>query len=119
MAWEWYEHLIYSDWQMHNIEHDAIEAQATKTNSLEYRIDQLERKIEKMQHHILGLEALLASHGIVPPTPEDLSSKECGKPVTFPTRTDEVIACPRCGKRQQGNRNACYSCQTPFQYEHE
>ena len=42
-----------------------------------------------------------------------------GTPCVFPVRTEELIACPRCGKRQKGNRNACYSCGTPFQYEQE
>jgi len=122
MAWEWYEHLIYPDWYMHNVEHDAVSTQASKTNSLEYRVDRLERKIEKLEHHILGLEALLASHGIVPPAPEDLSdtdSKTRGEPVTFSSRTEESIACPCCGRKQKGNRNACYSCGTPFLYENE
>ena len=122
MAWEWYEHLLYPDWYMHNREHDGINAQASKTYSLEHRIDRLEQKIEKMQHHILGLESLLASHGIVPPMLEGPESntpsgKTCGEPVTFPARTEETIACPRCNKKQKGNRSACYSCGTPFLYE--
>ncbi len=29
----------------------------------------------------------------------------------------ERSACPVRGKRQKVNRDACYSCQTPFQYE--
>ena len=39
--------------------------------------------------------------------------------VKFSSRTEENIACPRCGKRQRGNRDACYSCGTLFQYENE
>lgn len=122
MAWEWYEHLIYPDWYMHNVEHDGVSAQASRTNSLEHRIDRLERKIEKLEHHILGLETLLVSHGIVPPTPEEIpqiNEKNRGEPATFPARTEDPIECPRCGRKQKGNRSSCYSCGTPFLYETE
>ena len=40
-------------------------------------------------------------------------------PAVFPARTEDMIACPRCGRRQKGNRNACYACGLPFQYENE
>lgn len=40
-------------------------------------------------------------------------------PAVFPARTDEVIACPRCGRRQKGNRHSCYACGLPFRYEQE
>ena len=40
-------------------------------------------------------------------------------PAVFPARTEEVIACPRCGRHQKGNRDSCYACGLPFQYEHE
>lgn len=42
-----------------------------------------------------------------------------GEPARFATRTRELISCPRCGKRQQGNRNLCYSCKLPFVYDDE
>ena len=38
-------------------------------------------------------------------------------PAVFPARTEELVACPRCGRRQKGNRSACYACGLPFQYE--
>ena len=123
MAWDWYEHLIYPEWYMHNRAHDAVSQQASKTSSLEHRVDRLEQKIEKLEHHILGLETLLASHGIVPPMLEEVPGgtepKTTGEPVTFPARTEETIVCPRCGRKQKGNRSACYSCGTPFVYETE
>ena len=31
----------------------------------------------------------------------------------------ERITCPHRGKCQRGDRNACCSCKTPFQYENE
>ena len=40
-------------------------------------------------------------------------------PAVFPARTDEVIACPRCGRRQKGNRDSCYAGGLPFRYEQE
>ena len=40
-------------------------------------------------------------------------------PPAVPARTDEVIACPRCGRRQKGNRHSCYACGLPFRYEQE
>ena len=40
-------------------------------------------------------------------------------PAVFPARTDEVVACPRCGRRQKGNRHSCYACGLPFRYEQE
>ena len=55
MAWEWYEHLIYPDWYMHNKEHDAVNAQASKTNSLEHRIDRLERELDAIQKSLPNL----------------------------------------------------------------
>lgn len=42
-----------------------------------------------------------------------------GEPARFPTRTREIISCPGCGKRQQGNRDLCYSCKLPFVYDDE
>lgn len=40
-------------------------------------------------------------------------------PAIFPARTEDMIACPRCGRRQKGNRDSCYACGLSFQYENE
>lgn len=37
----------------------------------------------------------------------------------FPSRTDDLISCPRCKKCQRGNRDLCWNCALPFQYENE
>ena len=37
----------------------------------------------------------------------------------FPSRTDDLISCPHCKKRQRGNRDLCWNCALPFQYEDE
>ena len=121
MGRPWYEHLVYPEWMLHNQDYDDIRRQEAKTASLEYRMERMEKQISDMQKHILGLEALLAQHGIVPPMTEEEAAKagSAGEPVTFPTRTEETIACPRCRRKQRGNRSACYACNTPFLYEDE
>ena len=62
----------------------------------------------------------------LPPLPEEPEKSAnsadpapFGDPVTFPSRTEETVLCPRCSRKQNGNRNACYSCGTPFLYEAE
>lgn len=45
------------------------------------------------------------------------SASQPDAPAVFPARTEELVACPRCGRRQKGNRSACYACGLPFQYE--
>lgn len=52
------------------------------------------------------------------PAPQPAPAPACA-PVVFRRRTDELITCPRCGRRQRGNRNACYSCECPFEYEED
>ena len=32
---------------------------------------------------------------------------------------EELIRCPHCGKKQAGNRNACYNCGAVFLYKSE
>lgn len=58
-----------------------------------------------------ALERLLSEKGILPPLPEE--------PAISPTRTETIVTRPRCGKKQRGGWNACYSCGLPFQYESE
>ena len=121
MGRPWYEHLIYPEWMLHNEDYDDIRRQEAKTTSLEYRVERMEKQVADMQKHILGLEALLAQHGIVPPmTAEELSAaKDPKEPITFLTRTEETVTCPRCNRKQRGNRSACYACGAPFRYQDE
>lgn len=121
MGLPWWYHFL-EDHTIHNDIYDAFVEQRADTASLEKRMDVLEKSCRDMALHIQGLEALLAAHGIVPPASEDVDTtgpKPVGEPAVFPARTEESIACPRCGRRQRGNRNTCYSCGTPFQYENE
>ena len=66
----------------------------------------------------------LADQGLLPPAPEPPEAKNTPKrppdaPAVFPAWTEEVVACPRCGRRQKGNRDSCYACGLPFRYEQE
>ena len=78
--------------------------------ALKKRITQL----EQAQGKAAGPEPLepSANQEPAPPPPP-------GEPAHFPTRTREIISCPGCGKRQQGNRDLCYSCKLPFIYDDE
>ena len=87
-------------------------------------IERLKTRVTELENQLLALEKILADQGLLPPAPEPSEMKEPPKrppdaPAVFPARTEEVIACPRCGRRQKGNRNACYACGLPFQYEAE
>ena len=99
MPLPWYYHLLTPDWMQHR---DLA--------------DVLERQLQDQQRHIQGLEALLAAHGIPPPP---VPAEEPPQAVVFPARTRETITCPRCGARQRGDRDSCYVCSLPFQYESE
>ena len=87
-------------------------------------IERLKTRVTELENQLLALEKFLADQGLLPPAPEPSDAKDTLKrppdaPAIFPARTEEVIACPRCGRRQKGNRNACYACGLPFQYEAE
>lgn len=87
-------------------------------------IERLKTRVTELENQLLALEKILSQHGFLPPMPEEPEDPEASNlppdaPAIFPARTEEVIACPRCGRRQKGNRNACYACGLPFQYEAE
>ena len=92
-------------------------------SALSDRIKQLENHARDMDRYIRRLETLMAQHGITLPEEEEntvpAEPQPVGEPVSFPSRTEESISCPCCGRKQKGNRNACYSCGTPFLYETE
>ena len=87
-------------------------------------IERLKTRVTELENQLLALEKILADQGLLPPAPEPSEMKEPPKrppdaPAVFPARTEEVIACPRCGRRQKGNRDSCYACGLRFQYENE
>ena len=79
-------------------------------DALRQRIAQL----EQTQKPQIAPESAPSPEQAPPPPPPPP-----GEPAHFPTRTREIVACPGCGKRQQGNRNLCYSCKLPFVYDDE
>ena len=84
-------------------------------------IERLKTRITELEDQLLALEKLLSQHGLLPPMPAEPAAPEPPQdaPAVFPARTEEVIACPRCGRRQKGDRDSCYACGLPFQYETE
>jgi len=86
---------------------------ARREASRDAEISALKRRISELEAQHLKEESASPAEASFP---QEVSE---GAPCIFPVRTEELIACPCCGKRQKGNRNACYSCGTPFQYEHE
>ena len=87
-------------------------------------IERLKTRVTELENQLLALEKILADQGLLPPAPEPSEMKEPPKrppdaPAVFAARAEEVIACPRCGRRQKGNRDSCYACGLPFQYENE
>ena len=85
-------------------------------------IEGLKKRVTELEDQLLALEKVLSLHGLLPPMPEEEpETPETPQdiPAVFPARTEEVIACPRCGRRQKGNRDSCYACGLSFQYETE
>ena len=85
-------------------------------------IERLKTRVTELENQLLALEKILADQGLLPPAPEpseatDTPKRPPGAPAVFPVRTEEIIACPRCGRRQKGNRDSCYACGLSFQYE--
>lgn len=125
MGFPWY---LKPDWLLHAEmldEQERISATTSaRARSQDKEIEKLQKRISELETHLFSLERYLSEKGILPPMPEEpedsaSGSKSRGEPVTFPARTEEPITCSRCGRKQTGNRNACYSCRTPFLYETE
>ena len=86
-----------------------------------YRRDQ---EIDALRQRIAQLEQAREPQtapeaGPAPAQPPASPPPPPGEPARFPARTREIIPCPCCGKRQQGNRDLCYSCKLPFVYDDE
>ena len=79
--------------------------------ALKKRIAQLEQAQETVAAP--ELPEPLPKQVPAPPSPPP------GTPARFPSRASESVICPRCGRRQQGNRDLCYSCKLPFVYDDE
>lgn len=82
----------------------------------------LDQELSALRLRVAALERMQQSSEepvslVKPFAPEPAAPPDA--PAVFPARTEEIIACPRCGRRQKGNRSACYACGLPFQYETE
>ena len=81
---------------------------------------QQDQELSSLRQRVAALERIQQSSeepvSLVKPVPP-MPAAPPDTPAVFPARTEEVIACPRCGRRQKGNRNGCYACGLPFQYE--
>ena len=125
MGLPWY---LKPDWLLHAElldEQERISATTSaRAQSQDKEIEKLQKRISELEMQLFALERYLSEKGILPPMPEEPEEpspdgKSHGEPVTFPSRTEMLISCPCCGRRQKGNRNACYSCGTPFLYADE
>lgn len=94
-------------------------------NAEQVELDRRDQEIDALRQRIAQLEQAQSQPAAPAPAqplpqPSPVSPPPPpGEPARFPTRTREIIPCPGCGKRQQGNRDLCYSCKLPFIYDDE
>lgn len=105
---------------------EELESAANSSYATDQRQDReiqsLKKRVTELENQLLAVEKLLAEHGILPPPPppeEEAPARPQDAPAVFPARTLETVACPRCSRRQRGDRNFCYACGLPFLYENE
>ena len=102
---------------------EALESAANSSYATDQRQDKeiqsLKKRVTELEGQLLALEKLLSEHGILPPMPAEPAAPPTDTPARFPARTLETVACPRCTRRQRGDRNFCYACGLPFLYENE
>lgn len=102
---------------------EALESAANSSYATDQRQDKeiqsLKKRVTELENQLLALEKILSEHGILPPMPPEPETPPPDAPTRFPSRTLETVACPRCGRRQRGDRNFCYACGLSFEYENE
>lgn len=89
-----------------------------KQSNQDKEISELKRRIAELESS-KTIEPQKEESAVSDVAAESSADAAAANTAKFPSRTEENIACPRCGKRQRGNRDACYSCGTLFQYENE
>lgn len=112
-------------WDMHD-KLEELELSSGSSQATDQRQDkdlaQLKLRVTELENQLLAVEHLLLQNGILPPPPppqEEAPALPQDAPAVFPARTEEIVVCPRCCRRQKGNRDSCYACGLPFQYENE
>lgn len=91
----------------------------------QYESDHLKQELSSLRQRMAELEQALEPTPAPEPAAPAADAQAAPPSVrrtplpVFPARTEEVLACPRCGRHQKGNRDSCYACGLPFQYEHE
>ena len=124
MGLPWYLNPLWQ-WDLHD-RLDMLEGSSSSSRADDQRqdkeIERLKTRVTELENHLLVLEKILADQGLLPPAPEPPEAKNPPQrppdaPAVFPARTEEVVACPRCGRRQKGNRDSCYACGLLFRYE--
>ena len=123
MGIPWYLNPLWQ-WDLHDRLDDLeLSSDGSRKDDLrqDKEIERLKRRVTDLENQLLALEKLLSDQGLLPPEPADPGAPELppDAPAVFPARTEEVIRCPRCGRRQKGDRNCCYACGLPFRYEDE
>lgn len=96
------------------------QAQAAARRHYDAEVDALRRRVEELEAALnVGSETPAENAGTeaVEAEATEKELRQEGDPAHFAARTQDVIACPRCGKRQIGNRDLCYSCGLPFVYD--
>ena len=124
MGIPWYLRPLWA-WDM-NDKLEELELSSDSTQATDQRQDQelehLKLRVTELENQLLTLEKILSDRGILPPPPppqEAPPARPQDAPAVFPARTEEVITCPRCRRRQKGDRDSCYACGLPFRYETE
>ena len=124
MGLPWYLNPLWQ-WDLHD-RLDMLEGSSSSSRADDQRqdkeIERLKTRVTELENHLLVLEKFwqtkvcylqrrsLRRQRTPPKRPPDA-------PAVFPARTEEVVACPRCGRRQKGNRDSCYACGLLFRYE--
>ena len=124
MGLPWYLNPLW-EWDLHD-RLDMLEGSSSSSRADDQRqdkeIERLKTRVTELENQLLVLEKILADQGLLPPAPEPPEAKNTPKrppdaPAVFPAWTEEVVACPRCGRRQKGTRDSCYACGLLFRYE--
>ena len=82
----------------------------------QYESDHLKQELSSLRQRMAELEQALEPT----PAPEPAAPAADAQAAPPKRPPDAPAVFPaRCGRHQKGNRDSCYACGLPFQYEHE